>query len=108
MSSIRSLFVFFKEWLSYLMSFLSLFFKSSKDIKLENIALRSQLAHYQQRFEKQRLPKPTPTPAFRQLWVILSKYLVTWKSHLIMLNLIQSEDGIERLSKYIGRANQAN
>ena len=84
MSGIRSLFVFLKEWLSYLLSFLSLFFKSSKDIKLESIALRSQLAHYQQRFEKQQLPKPTPTPAFRQLWVILSKYLVTWKFHLIL------------------------
>ena len=85
MSIIRFLFVFFKEWLSYLISFLSLFFKSSKDIKLENIALRSQLARYQQRFEKQQLPKPTPTPAFRQLWVILSKYLVNWKSHLILV-----------------------
>lgn len=81
----RSLYVIFKEWMSYLMPFLSLFFKSSKDIKLENIALRSQLARYQQRFEKQQLPKPAPTPAFRQLWVILSKYLGNWKCHLIVV-----------------------
>ena len=71
--------------MNYLIPFLSLFFKSSNDIKLENIALRSQLALYKQRYEKQKLPKPTPTPAFRQLWVILSKYLVNWKSHLVLV-----------------------
>lgn len=67
------------------MPLLSLFLKSSNDIKLENIALRSQLALYQHRFEKQNLPKPQPTPAFRQLWVILSRYLVNWKSHLVLV-----------------------
>ena len=67
------------------MPFLSLVFKSSNDIKLENIALRSQLALYKQRYEKQKLSKPTPTPAFRQLWVILSKYLANWKSHLVLV-----------------------
>lgn len=82
---IRSLYVFFKEWISYLMPFLSLFFKTTNDIKLENIALRSQLALYQQRFEKQKLPKPQPTPVFRQLWVILSKYLANWESLIIVV-----------------------
>ncbi|MEH6948425.1 DDE-type integrase/transposase/recombinase [Bacillus sp. JJ634] len=85
MSIIRSLYVCFKEWMNYLIPFLSLFFKSSNDIKLENIAPRSQLALYKQRYEKQKLPKLTPTPAFRQLWVILSKYLVNRKSRLVLV-----------------------
>ena len=85
MSIIRSLVAFFKEWLTYLISFLSLFFKSSNAIKLENIALRSQLALYQHRFEKQNLPKPRATPAFRQLWVILSKCLAGWESLIVVV-----------------------
>jgi len=67
------------------MPFLSLFFKSTNDIKLENIALRSQLALYQQHYEKQKLPKPQPTPAFRQLWVILSKCLAIWDSLIVVV-----------------------
>ncbi|WP_042350932.1 integrase core domain-containing protein [Bacillus massiliigorillae] len=82
---LRSTYRCWKEWVNYFISFLSLLFKSSTNIKLENIALRSQLALYKQRYEKQKIPKPTPTPAFRQLWVILSKCLVNWKSHLILV-----------------------
>lgn len=67
------------------MPFSLLFFKSYNEIKMENIALRSQLALYKHRYEKQMLPKPTPTPAFRQLWVILSKYMISWKSHLVVV-----------------------
>ena len=85
LSIFRSLFSFFKEWFNYFAAFLSLFFKSTNDIKLENIALRSQLIQYRQRYEKQKLPKPQPTPAFRQLWVILSKSLTNWKSLLIVV-----------------------
>lgn len=50
---------------------------------MENIALRSQLALYVQRYEKEKLPKPRPTPAFRQLWVFHSKHLGTWKDILV-------------------------
>ena len=77
MSIIQSLNVFSKEWMSFLMPFSLLFFKSYNVIKMENIALRSQLALYKHRFEKQKLPKPTLTPTFRQLWVILSKYMIS-------------------------------
>ncbi|SDI02951.1 Integrase core domain-containing protein [Alteribacillus persepolensis] len=85
MSLSRSLFLCLKEWMHYLLYFLKLYFKSSHDIKLENIALRSQLALYIQRCDKQKLPKPTPTPAFRQLWLFLSMHLKQWKSHLILV-----------------------
>lgn len=52
---------------------------------MENIALRSQLALYIQHYEKHNLPKPMPTPAFRQLWVVLSKRFKYWKSCLVVV-----------------------
>jgi putative transposase len=52
---------------------------------MENIALRSQLALYIQRYEKENLPKPQPTQTFRQLWVFLSKHLENWKEVLIIV-----------------------
>ncbi|MGO4890251.1 transposase [Anaerobacillus sp. MEB173] len=85
MSIFRSLYLFIKESLHYLLYFLILYLKSSHNIKMENIALRSQLALYIQHYEKQKLPKPTPTPAFRQLWVFLSKHLDNWKSSLVLV-----------------------
>lgn len=82
---IRSIYGCFKEWLSYLGKFLKLHLKSTQAIKLENIALRSQLALYIQRYEKEKLPKPKPTQAFRQLWVFLSKHFESWKDVLIIV-----------------------
>lgn len=73
------------EWFLYLVGFLKLHLKSSQAIKMENIALRSQLALYVQRYEKENIPKPTPTPAFRQLWVLLSKNLANWKEILLVV-----------------------
>jgi putative transposase len=49
---------------------------------MENIALRSQLTLYEHQYEKKKLPKPNSTPAFRQLWVLLSKYYLLWQSCL--------------------------
>lgn len=49
---------------------------------MENIALRSQLAAYIQKEKKENRPKPRPTPAFRQLWVLLSKFMPNWKEVL--------------------------
>jgi putative transposase len=85
MATTRSLILFFKEWCHYLFQFLHLYSKSSHSIKMENIAPRSQLALYVQRYEKQQLPKPRPTPAFRQLWVFLSKYLENWGDYLVVV-----------------------
>ncbi|WP_262174271.1 hypothetical protein [Saccharococcus sp. Marseille-Q5394] len=57
--------IYIIEWLQYAIHFLQLYFQSTHTIRMENIALRSQLALYVQRYEKETLPKPTPTPAFR-------------------------------------------
>ncbi|MFC7685769.1 transposase [Ureibacillus sp. GCM10028918] len=83
MAATRSLILFLKEWCRYFLKFLHLYLKSSYANKMENIALRSQLALYVQRYEKYKLPKPRPTPAFRQLWVLLSKHIENWKDYLI-------------------------
>ena len=77
--------VYCKELLNYLFHTLRLCFKSTLSVKIENIALRSQLALYVQRYEKQQLLKPATTPAFRQLWVILSKHTVDWKELLLVV-----------------------
>jgi len=82
---IRSLSICLKEWIIYLFNFLKLYFKSSEAIRLENIALRSQLAVYTSHYEKHNLPKPKPNPAFRQLWVFLSKHFMDWKNHLVLV-----------------------
>jgi hypothetical protein len=47
-------------------------------LELEIIALRSQLAIFQQQLLNHKIPKPHPTPAFRQLWVFISKHCSTW------------------------------
>lgn len=85
MSFLRSLYEYCKEWLYYLVEFLKICFKSWHATKLENIALRSQLASYVHHFEKENFPKPCPTPAFRQLWVFLSKHLENWRNSLVMV-----------------------
>ncbi|PIC74202.1 integrase core domain-containing protein [Sporosarcina sp. P17b] len=101
------------EWLLYLGRFLRLYSQSTQSVRMENIALRSQLALYVQRYEKEKLPKPTPTPAFRHLWVFLSKYLGHWKE---VLTIVQPDTVIRwhrtafkfhwrRISKKIGRPN---
>ena len=73
------------ESIIYLYHFFRLYLKTSHTLKLENIALRSQLAVYMQHYEKQKLPKPKPTPAFRQLWVFLSKHLEDWRTVLVLV-----------------------
>lgn len=74
-----------KSWLVYLVHFVKLYFKSSHAIRMENIALRSQLSLYVHHYETRNLPKPRSTPAFRQLWVFLSKYFTMWKSNLVVV-----------------------
>jgi transposase InsO family protein len=55
------------------------------DKDLEILALRSQLAIVQQRISARDTPKPRFTTAFRQLWVLLSKFFPRWKSALVLV-----------------------
>jgi hypothetical protein len=54
-------------------------------LEIENIALRSQLAIFQQQVLNHKIPKPRPTPAFRQLWFIISKLWPHWRSALVVV-----------------------
>ncbi|WP_153730411.1 integrase core domain-containing protein [Sporosarcina obsidiansis] len=85
LSFLRSLYDYGKEWLGYLVTYLKNEFMARHAANLEIIALKSQLASYIHRFEKEKIPKPLPTPAFRQLWVLLSKHLENWKDSLVMV-----------------------
>ncbi len=85
LSFLRSLYKFCSEWIGYLLMSLRNYILSKHATSMENIALRSQLASYVHRFEKENIPTPRPTPAFRQLWVLLSKHLENWKDSLVMV-----------------------
>jgi len=52
---------------------------------LENLALRSQLALFEQQVLTGKQPKPQPTPAFRRLWVWLSKHWSEWRTALMLV-----------------------
>jgi hypothetical protein len=83
MKIIKSILLYFKDWIRVLFHSFKLFFMSSSATKLENIALRSQLALCKQQVDAGKCPKPQATPAFRQLWVLLSKYFPNWESCLV-------------------------
>jgi putative transposase len=53
--------------------------------KISKSSLCSQLSLYQQQLLNHKLPKPRPTPAFRQLWVFISKLWPDWKSALVVV-----------------------
>jgi hypothetical protein len=58
---------------------------SRQALIIENIALRSELAIYQHDVTTNKRPKRLPTPAFRQLWVMISRYLVDGQSALMVV-----------------------
>ncbi|GAB4074289.1 integrase core domain-containing protein [Barrientosiimonas marina] len=79
---IKNVLNLFKNWSYYLWQFIKLGFKSKHEIKMENMALRSQLSLYIHHYEKKQLPTPRPDQAFRQLWVLISKTSSIWRSVL--------------------------
>lgn len=85
MQLIKSIFLFFKEWLKIIFQFIGLFFKTSTAKNLEILALRQQLSVCQQQIENKKRPKPRVTNLFRQFWVLLSKIIKNWKSWLILV-----------------------
>lgn len=79
---LKSILLYLKEWASNLYQLIKLKFKSSAEKDLEIIALRSQLALYINKSESKKITKPNSTLAFRQLWVLISKFHSNWKSFL--------------------------
>jgi putative transposase len=75
----------FLNWFPFLAHTLKLNLMSHAALEIENIALRSQLAIFQQQTLNHKIPKPRPTPAFRRLWVMISKLCPSWKSFLMIV-----------------------
>ena len=75
----------FRQSVGYFTRALRTLFHSRHALIMENIALRSQLAIYQQQVLSGKRSKPLPTPAFRVLWVWLSKCWPDWRSALMVV-----------------------
>ena len=58
---------------------------SHRNLALENLALRSQLALFDSQVLSGKRSKPRATPAFRQLWAHLSRVYVEWQSVLVVV-----------------------
>jgi transposase InsO family protein len=67
------------ELASYLLLFVSAFVAPRAQAATTIVALSSQLAACQQRVEQKKEPRPRFRPAFRVLWVILSRVLEGWE-----------------------------
>jgi putative transposase len=70
---------FLLESLRYVFLFVRAFFSSRATLAAEVLALRSQLALSKNRIDLKKDLRPKFTPAFRVLWVILSKVLTGWE-----------------------------
>lgn len=73
------------ELLEYAFGFLQDCFTSRQKLALENLALRSQLARYQEKQRKGIVSKPRCTPAFRLTWVILRRVFARWQDVLLVV-----------------------
>jgi len=63
---------------------IKLCFRSSLQVKLENISLRSQLAALHCNIVDGKRAKPRVNNLFRKLWVFLSNHLTDWQSALML------------------------
>jgi hypothetical protein len=61
------------------MVFLSAYFRQRASLGCELVALRSQLTFYKESIRQKKQPRPRFTPAFRLLWVLLSRAWGEWK-----------------------------
>ena len=73
------------DFLKMLFPMLRTRFMSSLDKDIEILALRSQLSLIQQKLINKKIPKTKPTPAFRLLWIFISKHYDNWKSALVIV-----------------------
>lgn len=70
--------LYFKSWLGFKIQSFKLLFISPADMRLINIGLRAELALYEEQVISGKIPKPKPTPIYRQTWVYISKHLPEW------------------------------
>jgi hypothetical protein len=73
------------ELLKYTFRFLRDCLKSRHQLALENLAIRTQLALYQEKRAKGLISRPRCTPAFRLIWIILMNTFTEWKNALCVV-----------------------
>jgi hypothetical protein len=71
---------FGRQVIHYALIFVSAFFRQRASLGCEMVAMRSQLTFYEESIRQKRQPRPRFNPAFRLLWVLLSKVWSGWKS----------------------------
>ena len=71
---------FGRQAIRYALIFVSAFFRQRASLGFEMVALHSQLTIYKESIRQQRQPRPRFHPAFRLLWVLLSRVWTGWKS----------------------------
>src|SRR5499433_1103207 len=64
----------------YALILVSAFFRQRASLGCEMVAMRSQLTFYKESIRQKRQPRPRFNPAFRLLWVLLSRVWSGWKS----------------------------
>lgn len=85
MISFKAIIFFLRDWFQFFIWISRARFLSDINKDLEIAALRSQLSILQRQVFDHKIPKPHFTPAFRQLWVLLSKFFPDWKSALFLV-----------------------
>ena len=73
----------------YTLIFVSAFFRQRASLGCEMVAMRSQLSFYKDSIRQKRQPRPRFHPAFRLLWVLLSRVWNGWKSAAELMTSIQ-------------------
>ena len=71
---------FGRQVIRYALIFVSAFFRQRASLGCEMVAMRSQLTFYEESIRQKRQPRPRFNPAFRLLWVLLSRVWSGWKS----------------------------
>ena len=85
MINFKSIIQYIKNWFQIFYCFLKIRLMSDISKDLEILALRSQLSIFQQEILNSKSTKPQFTHAFRQFWVLLSKFFSNWKSSLFLV-----------------------
>ena len=85
MINLMTILLFLLNWCQILICFIRAIFMSTIAQAIEITALRSQLSLFQEQVLNHKIPKPKPTPAFHQLWVVFSKLWPVWKTSLIIV-----------------------
>ncbi|TYQ15479.1 UNVERIFIED_CONTAM: hypothetical protein Cloal_1937 [Acetivibrio alkalicellulosi] len=81
----KGIHLYVKQWLQMLLGFILIKFMSEEEKDAEILALRSQVSLFNLQVIDKKIPKPTVTPEYRQLWVLLSKFYSKWKEDLVIV-----------------------